>query len=109
MSAPLPQTELLYSRLAANEGVADLVELFVEELPGRVAKMRAHLATENWSELERCAHQMKGAAGSYGFDPLTPAATRLERAVATHDPCEQIAAALDDLTSLCQRVRAGTA
>ena len=108
MSAPLPRTDLLYSRLAANEGLADLVELFVDELPDRVDQLRAHFESENWSELERYAHQIKGAAGSYGFDPLTPAAARLERAVAAHDPCEQIDAALEELEALCQRVRAGT-
>jgi len=107
-SAPLPQTAYLFSRLAANEGLADLVELFVDELPDRVAQLRAHFDAENWVELERYAHQMNGAAGSYGFDPLTPAAIRLERAVASHEPCEQIAAALEDLASLCQRVRAGS-
>lgn len=108
MNSPLPQTELLYSRLAENEGLADLVELFVEELPNRVAQLRTHFDAENWAELERYAHQINGAAGSYGFDLLTPAAARLERAVAVHDSCEQIAAALEELEALCQRVRAGT-
>ena len=108
MSAPLLQTDLLYSRLATNDGLADLVELFVDELPARVAQLRACFDAENWDELQRYAHQINGAAGSYGFDPLTPAATRLERAVAAHDSCEQIAAALEELQTLCQRVRAGT-
>jgi HPt (histidine-containing phosphotransfer) domain-containing protein len=108
MIAPLPQSEPLYSRLSANEGLADLIELFVDELPERFARLRAHFDAGNWSELERFAHQIKGAAGSYGFDPLAPAAARLERAAAKHDPCEQIATALEELAALCQRVRAGT-
>lgn len=108
MNAALPQTGLFHSRLAADEGLADLVELFVDELPARVARLRACFDAENWDELQRYSHQINGAAGSYGFDPLTPAATRLERAVAARDPCEQIAAALEELEALCQRVRAGT-
>lgn len=99
----------IYSTLAADRALADLVELFVDELPDRVARLQRLYDADDRRELERAAHQLKGAAGSYGFDPLTPAAARLEHAVSEDRACEELAAALDELISLCQRVRAGTA
>ena len=59
--------------------------------------------------LRRTAHQMKGAAGSYGFDPLTDAAAELESAVRENQPRERIQNALEELIGRCRRIRAGAA
>jgi HPt (histidine-containing phosphotransfer) domain-containing protein len=97
----------IYSALANDRDLADLVELFVDDLPARVAQLRSLFDAANHSELERIAHQLKGAAGSYGFDPLALAAARLERALAEHRSSEEVAAALGELLALCEHVRAG--
>ncbi len=107
MKAPELSCVPLYSTLGGNCELADLVEWFVHEMPDRVALLRSLYEAENWSELERIAHQLKGATGSYGFGALAPAATRLERTLAQHGPHEEVAAAFDELVAMCECVRAG--
>jgi HPt (histidine-containing phosphotransfer) domain-containing protein len=97
-----------YSVLAADPVLSEIVTLFIDELPLRLRHMKAHLGCANWDELARLAHQLKGAAGSYGFDQLTPFAARLEKAVRGGEHQAAVAVALDDLAAVCQCVRAGT-
>lgn len=102
------QQEALYSIFGDDPDLADLVEMFVDEMPGRVDALRWLCDEKNWTELERTAHQIKGAAGSYGFDQLTPYAARLESLLASGEQTEdRIREACDGLIELCRRVRAG--
>ena len=58
-------------------------------------------------ELARLAHQLKGAAGSYGFDQITPFAARLEHCIRSGEPLTAVNAAVEDLVDACRRTRAG--
>jgi len=99
---------LCYSTLAEDPDLAEIVEMFVQEMPDRVANLLRRFDARELNELERAAHQIKGAAGSYGFHQLTPSAARLEALVKQRRPEEEIKAALNELVALCQGVRAGT-
>lgn len=96
-----------HSRLADDADLAELIELFVAELPGRIADMQAAFDSENWTTLGTLAHQLKGAGGSHGFDALTPAAFAVEHAARTGLPRERVAAALEQLRAVCASVRSG--
>lgn len=111
MSADLPRAAepaLYHSRLAADEDLADLIVLFVAELPDRLARMQAAADREDWPLLGSLAHQLKGAGGSHGFDVLTPLSYQVERAARTGQTAEEIRAALNALKVGCSRVRAGS-
>ncbi len=99
----------VYSDLAADPLLRPMVELFVHEMPARTAILRVNFETGNWDALRRAAHQMKGAAGSYGFDQLTPPSARLEEAATRVEPAEVIAQALEALLAQCNRVTADPA
>ena len=101
-------TQPLYSTLAEDADLREIVELFVEEMPDRVANLLDRFAVRDWSGLRRAAHQLKGAAGSYGFAPITPAAGRLEDAIRDSRPEDEIRRAADSLVELCRQARAGT-
>lgn len=101
--------ELYYSSLGGDADLAEIVELFVDEMPDRVAFIRDCYQADNWNELGRAAHQLKGAAGSYGFHQLTAPAAGLESAVREHQGPEAIAQAIKVLENACGRVRAGVA
>jgi HPt (histidine-containing phosphotransfer) domain-containing protein len=107
MSATASADVAYYSVLGDDQDLADIVALFVEEMPLRVRHLKAHFGCANWDELARLAHQLKGAAGSYGFDQLTPFAARLEKTVRNEEPQTSIREALDDLVDACGRVRTG--
>jgi HPt (histidine-containing phosphotransfer) domain-containing protein len=108
MSLQAVETEFLYSTLAADPDLAEIVEMFVDEMPARIENLTNILAARDWPALTRLAHQMKGACGSYGFHPLTPAAARLEYACKEGHEEAAIQEAVAELVALCQKVRPGT-
>jgi histidine phosphotransfer protein HptB len=99
--------ECIYSRLSGDSDLRDIVEMFVEEMPGRATSLLDHLNDANWEGLRRAAHQLKGAAGSYGFDLISPCAGRVESAVRDGEPEDRIREAVLALVDLCGRVRGG--
>ncbi len=101
------QTEPLYSSLGDDPDLSEIVEMFVDEMPDRVTALQTQLKEADWESLRRTAHQLKGAAGSYGFDIISPCAARLEDAVRESEPEDQIRKAVDELANLCSRATAG--
>ncbi len=108
MTPPEETAELVYSTLAEDPDLGEIVDLFVQEMPERVDNILARLHSGDWEGLRRAAHQLKGAAGSYGFAPITPSAARLEAAVRQARPEDEIRQAVEELINLCERARGGT-
>jgi len=104
----MPQTEALYfSSLANDPDLSDLVTMYVDEMPERIAKVLDCLERGNWTDLHRVAHQIKGAAGSYGFEPISEFARRVEMAARSGQAEENIRQLTDELLDACRRVRPG--
>ena len=97
----------LYSTLDADPDLREIVEMFVEEMPDRTASLLDRANAADWEGLRRVAHQLKGAAGSYGFEPITCSAADLENAVRESRPEEKIRRMVTDLVNLCDRVQVG--
>ena len=98
----------LYSTLAEDPDLGAIVALFVEEMPERVDNLIRSLNGGDREQLRRAAHQLKGAAGSYGFLPITSGAARLEDAIRQSRPGEDVRRACDELVELCRQARADT-
>jgi HPt (histidine-containing phosphotransfer) domain-containing protein len=108
MTKPNPaNTEPLYSPLATDPDLSELVELYVDEMPDRIATLQQLLESGDWEGLRRYSHQMKGAAGSYGFETISPIAGAVEDSVREGAPEDQIRQAAEELVQMCGRVRAG--
>lgn len=97
----------IYSSLVSDPDLGELVAMFVAEMPDKIENLLRLYDDGDRGELTRAAHQMKGAAGSYGFHDITPHAARLELSLKSDRPEEQIKQELDALLDLCHRVRAG--
>lgn len=102
-----PHVEWIYSSLSDDPVLGELVELFVAELPARVDTLLCQTEAKDWEALERSAHQLKGAFGSYGFGQLTASAERLEATAQDARPEAEILDALGAMIALCKRVRFG--
>jgi HPt (histidine-containing phosphotransfer) domain-containing protein len=98
---------LFYSSLASDPDMAELVEMFVDEMPDRVERLDELLRMAEWEELGRFAHQLKGACGSYGFAELTSLSERLEKAVRGGEAEDVIQDALQSLVGGFRGARAG--
>lgn len=68
----------LHSVYEDDPDLRDLVMQFVDELDGHVRSIRSACQSEDFATLRRISHQLKGAAGGYGFDPIGDCAARLE-------------------------------
>lgn len=101
------QGQYVYSSLGDDPDLGELVELFVSEMPVRITTLQSQFEQSDWEELRRTAHQLKGAAGSYGFEQVTPYAARLETACRESKGDEEIRKAYDGLVGICGRTRAG--
>jgi HPt (histidine-containing phosphotransfer) domain-containing protein len=99
----------LYSRLASDPDLGEIVDMFVDEMPARVAAIADQATAGDREGLRRLVHQLRGAAGSYGFDPISPCAGLVESAIRDGEPEEHIREMVDDLLDLCGRVRRGVA
>ncbi len=97
----------IYSRLAGDPDLRDIVDMFVEEMPGRISTLLEQLRAADWESLRRTAHQLKGAAGSYGFDAISPSAGKVEAAIRNSEPEPRIREAVGELIELCNRTRCG--
>jgi len=95
----------IYSTFGDDADLTVILEIFVDELPERASKMESYFQGADWEGLRQAAHQLKGAAGSYGFQPITDSAARLETSIVENDSRADIQAALEQLADLCRRAR----
>jgi HPt (histidine-containing phosphotransfer) domain-containing protein len=97
--------DLIYSTLADDPVIGELVELYAAEMPERIAALVARWDARDYAALTTLAHQMKGAAGSHGFTQLTPLAARVEKLAREARAESEIQTAVDELVAACGRVR----
>lgn len=98
----------VFSTLGGDPDLGELVEMFVCELPNRVASLEDAFHQNGTGQLKTLAHQLKCAAGSYGFGPISPVAEALESATAAGAEEAEIARCVDELVQICRRARAGS-
>ena len=97
----------LYSSLGGDPDLAEIVEMFVDEMADRIDAMLSSLESGELESLRRTVHQLKGAAGSHGFEPVSEVAGRVEDAIRAADPLESIRDGVEQLVDLCRSCRAG--
>ena len=99
-------TEAAYSDLTNDDDLRDIVALFVEEMEGRIAKIEAEFASSDLYSLGRTVHQLKGAAGSYGFAEITQAAIAVEEKIRDAASDKEIETSVKGLVALCRLIKA---
>src|SRR5690349_14260504 len=103
--AAMRDSTVYYSQLAEDPGLAEIIELFVDELPGRVNAMRQATIAGDLPLVGRLAHQLKGAGGSHGFPHLSTLAREVERAARELQSASETADAIDRLAEGCAQAR----
>jgi CheY-like chemotaxis protein len=101
-----PKEEGLVSDLAKDPEMAEIIQVFLEWLPGRIEALeglRAKLDSKEVKEVGDLAHELKGAAGSAGFKPIQEAAGVLEGHVRGKAAERLVAEALEKLIGMSRR------
>jgi len=84
----------------------ELIEMFLEDLPSRIETLNQTASAGDFSQMNRLAHQLKGAAPGFGFDPIGSTAAILEERLKTSNlemiELDQIRAEFDALITECQ-------
>ncbi|MFI5299308.1 MAG: Hpt domain-containing protein [Polyangiales bacterium] len=94
------------SEFVDDPDVADMVAAFVRVAAVRADEVLTALAQGDDSTVRRLVHQLKGAAGGYGFPTITEQAVRVEAALETRDAAK-VAGAVQALSTLCYRAGRG--
>jgi HPt (histidine-containing phosphotransfer) domain-containing protein len=103
MGTDQDRLEPLISEFADDEEMMELIELFVAEMPGRVAALQSAFQQSAREDLQRLAHQLKGAAPGYGYPAIGDAAAELEDAAKGQAALEDLSQQLEELVNLCHR------
>lgn len=101
----------LVSSLAGDPEMAELIGFFIGQLPERVAALTRAAREGKSEEIQRIAHQLRGASAGYGFAPIGQAAGQVEDAVRrapqktppSSPGVGEIQNRLDELLTLCRR------
>ena len=97
--------EQIFSMYEDAAEMHELLDSFVTRLRQNAAEAEAAYAAGNIGELERIAHRLRGAAGSFGFMPISEAAGVVEDTAREGGDTED---ALAHLVLLCRRARTRT-
>jgi CheY-like chemotaxis protein/HPt (histidine-containing phosphotransfer) domain-containing protein len=96
----------IVSQYAHDREIAEILGGFVGRLAGQIEAMHQALVAGRHEELQRLAHKLKGAGGSYGYPLLTAACKSLEDAARRRDNTAE-AAVLDAVAALSQAIQQG--
>jgi HPt (histidine-containing phosphotransfer) domain-containing protein len=98
----------IVSEYARDPDMAELIIFFIAELQSRIGVMSQAVESGDLKCLKTMAHQIKGAAGGYGFPAITNCAAELE-AVLNDDGVESpgLRQKTDALIAVCNRAIAG--
>jgi HPt (histidine-containing phosphotransfer) domain-containing protein len=103
----------LTSQFADDPEMADLVEMFVSELPSRLEAIERAWSAGDGQGLRRMAHQLKGAGSGYGYPMVSEAAAAVEAALLAcgessgASELAGVRAKVEALTALCRRAASG--
>jgi CheY-like chemotaxis protein/HPt (histidine-containing phosphotransfer) domain-containing protein len=101
---PPPADGVIASTLGDYPGMSQIIGEFVAGLPEEVRKLHDLLEEKNLSLLKRTVHQLRGAGGGYGFDPISEKAAVAEDAIKAADNLDAIAAKVNSLIDVIRHV-----
>lgn len=99
----------VYSAYGSDPNLAELVSIFVHELPQRLETLQSHGEVADWESVARVAHQLNELGSNLGFAKLSALAAKLELCCCETSSPGEILKALDRFAEYCERVRPGSA
>lgn len=98
----------LKSQLEGDPDMAELVGMFVGDLPQRMDAVAKAWEQRRADDLKRIAHQLRGSSASYGFPTIGNAAGRIEDALRdlaskNQSDLSSLQSTVDELINLCKR------
>ncbi len=99
------QNEPLLSIYADDAAVADILPLFIANVPKYLENLTQHIAAEDWAMAARVCHDLKGTAGGYGYPDIGAVAKQLEAEVKGARSKDNLERHLSQAKTLCKRAK----
>lgn len=97
----------LRSTYADDQAIAEILPLFLNNVPKYVSDLEARIEHQDWAGAARICHDLKGTAGGYGYPDIGAATLMLEGELkGTHDP-SRVDKYFREVRTLCIRARLG--
>ena len=93
----------LISEFADDPEMAELIALFLDELAATVRNIQQAVIDTQLDVAAYLAHQLKGAAGGYGFPTITDAARDVETHARSGQDMHALHQSIEALSRLCRR------
>ncbi len=87
-----------------DEDLEDLIPGFIENRHKDANKIKGFLSSEEWQEIQRLGHSMKGSGGGYGFHEVTRIGQGIEEAAKTQSK-DEIMKLTDSLSNYLSTVK----
>jgi protein-histidine pros-kinase len=101
---PIVDLNAALLRLDGNrELLADFIEIYFEDSPGLLIRLREAAANDDARELQQAAHSLKGLLGNFSAEQAVAAASRLE-AAGKSDDRSNVRPALEELLRCVEQV-----
>lgn len=108
-AVPVVACEPLFSDFADDAEMIEIIEPFVMSLAERIETMQQALNAADYESLSCVAHQLKGAAGGYGYPSISDAAKSVELGARSQQPVDSLRSSIARVASLCAGARCGFA
>jgi PAS domain S-box-containing protein len=92
------------STMMTQPGMLEIITQFVEGLPAEVKKMSDSLEKNDMNSLRKVVHQLRGAAGGYGFTPITAPAASAEASITASRDLKSITMEIESLIAMVRRI-----
>ena len=99
----------LVSTMAGNSRFAPLLAQYLARVPETIEQIEEACERGDSERLLRCVHQIKGAAGGYGFPQVTKLASDCQRLMLAGTSMQELAGPLKDLVGMMHRMQDGDA
>lgn len=93
----------LKSEFQDDPDMADIVEIFLDELPSRISSLEDALQRGDIEMLQQLAHQLRGVGAGYGFPLISETGAQLEDCIREQRPTSEIRQFYDCLHLTCTR------
>ncbi|MCB9855393.1 MAG: response regulator [Phycisphaerales bacterium] len=97
--------EPLLSSFVDDRSMIPHIEEFVQNLPTRIRKIETAFTEDDRAALQSACRNLKGDAGTFGFEPISIAAASVENALLENKSQSEIKAPFTKLITLCCQAR----
>ncbi len=98
-----PKPDAIFSTFSDDPDMCELIGEFLRELPERLVILEQALNAHDTASIASLAHQLKGAAGGYGYPQITEASRVVEQEARDDREVEALRKSVAQLKALCER------